>query len=98
MRESVMERVLQFFFDRHDPADQAWLASDGTGCRRHGGRRRYRHPDRGLPEERRARAGHRVSAKDADDKHRALHIAKAALVRDAATELLNSDLGWPCVP
>lgn len=95
----VMERVLQFFFDRHDAADQAWLrptaqdivgmvAADATDIQIAG----Y------LKSVARAQ-GIEFPPKARMTSIALWHIAKAALVRDAATELLNSDLASrPDVP
>jgi len=88
----VMRRMLEFFFERHGPEDQAWLAraaedvfgmvaADATDIQIAG----Y------------LKSVARSQAIEFPPKARlhsiALwHIAKAALVRDAATLLLNSDL------
>ncbi len=87
-----MQRVLEFFYDRHEEPDAAWLrrtaedvlrlvAADATDIQIAG----Y------------LKSVARAQAIEFPPKARLTsialwHIAKAALVRDAATALLNSDL------
>lgn len=88
----VMQRCLEFFFERHDPADQAWLrraaedvygmvAADATDIQIAGYLKSVAR-SQGLEFPPKARL-HSIAL---------WHMAKAALVRDAATLLLNSDL------
>lgn len=88
----VMQRVLAYFFERHSDADQAWLervaqdvfgmvAADATDIQVAG----Y------LKSVARAQ-GIEFPPKARVTGIALWHIAKAALVRDTATRLLNSDL------
>lgn len=87
-----VQRTLAFFFDRHDVADQAWLSDAAqtivgmveadasevliAGYLKHLAR------EHGIEFPARARLASVA----------VWHIAKAALVRDAAVRLLNSDV------
>ncbi len=88
----VMQRVLKFFFNRHDSADQGWLvaasedvlgmvAADATDIQIAGYLKHVA-----------AQQSLEFPPKARLTSIALWHIGKAALVRDAATRLLNSDL------
>jgi hypothetical protein len=89
----VLERILQFFYERHGAEDQVWLraaaedvlgmvAADATDIQIAGYLKSVARTQ-GIEFPARARL----------TSIALWHIAKAALVRDMATALLNSDLG-----
>ncbi|MBX7119414.1 MAG: hypothetical protein K1X31_10490 [Gemmatimonadaceae bacterium] len=88
----VLQRMLAYFFERHEPADAAWLsaaaadvfgmvAADATDIQIAGYLKSIARTQ-GIPFPPKARL----------TSIALWHIAKAALVRDTATRLLNADL------
>jgi hypothetical protein len=88
----VMTHVLVFFFDRHDAADQPWLGTTAEAVLG------MVHADAtdiqiaGYLKSVAREQGIEFPPKARQASLALWHVAKAALVRDAATALLNSDL------
>lgn len=88
----VMERVLTFFFQCHDPADQPWLKATAESVHGMVAADASDIQIAGYLKSVAREQGIEFPPKARLTSIALWHIAKAALVRDTATQLLNSEL------